>query len=48
MTDTYTPAEGNPWHGTTTLVRHGDVADWLAQERQRDAGDILISLTLHL
>jgi dihydrofolate reductase len=42
VTDRYTPPEDNPWRATTTVVGRGDVADWLAEERQRESGDILI------
>lgn len=41
VTNSYTPPADNPWHDTTTVVRRDEVADWLAQERERDTGDIL-------
>ena len=41
MTNSHIPLTDNPWHDTTTVVRRDDVADWLAEERERDAGDIL-------
>lgn len=36
------PSDDNPWRGTTTMVPRDEVASWLAQERERDAGDILV------
>jgi dihydrofolate reductase len=41
VTDSYSPPLDNPWRDTTTVVRHDDVAAWLAEERARDTGDIL-------
>jgi len=41
VTNSDIPLADNPWHDTTTVVRRDDVADWLAEERERDAGDIL-------
>jgi dihydrofolate reductase len=42
VSDGYTPPEDNPWRSTTTVVRRADVAAWLAEERRRGEGDILI------
>lgn len=42
VTDSGAPSADNPWHDTTTIIRRDDVADWLAGERERDTGDILI------
>ncbi|HKX71923.1 MAG TPA: dihydrofolate reductase family protein [Acidimicrobiales bacterium] len=41
VTERDVPAADNPWHDTTTVVRRDAVADWLAEERARDSGDIL-------
>lgn len=41
VANSHIPLADNPWHDTTTVVRRDDVADWLAEERERDAGDIL-------
>lgn len=41
VTDSYAPPTDNPWYSTTTVVRRGDVADWLSVERERSSGDIL-------
>lgn len=42
VTDNYAPPADNPWYDTATIVRRGDVADWLSFERERGTGDILI------
>src|SRR4051812_19366195 len=36
------PEAGNAWAGTTTVVPRAAVRDWLAAERERDSGDILV------
>ncbi len=41
VSDRYSPPEDNPWHDTTTVVTRDGVAEWLAKERERGAGDIL-------
>lgn len=42
MTDSAAPPTDNPWHDTTTVVQRDDVTAWLAQERERGSGDVLI------
>lgn len=42
VTDSGTPSADNPWHDTSTIIRRDDIAGWLAGERVRDTGDILI------
>jgi dihydrofolate reductase len=42
VTDSGAPSTDNPWRDTTTIIRRDDVADWLAGERERDTGDIVI------
>jgi dihydrofolate reductase len=41
VSDGYTPPADNPWHDTTTVVARDEVAGWLAEQRDRDAGDII-------
>jgi dihydrofolate reductase len=41
VSDSYSPPLDNPWHDTTTVVRRDAVADWLAEQRARDTGDVL-------
>lgn len=42
VTDGPPPGADNPWHATTTVVPRAKVPDWLAAERRRGAGDILV------
>jgi dihydrofolate reductase len=42
VTDGYTPAADNPWHGTTTVLRRDEVASWITAQRSGSGGDILI------
>lgn len=42
VTDSGAPSTDNPWHDTTTTIRRDAIADWLADQRERDTGDILI------
>jgi dihydrofolate reductase len=42
ISDSYTVPEDNAWHGSTTVVRRGEIGDWLAKERGQNSGDILI------
>ena len=41
VTDSPIALADNPWRDTTTVVHRDDVAEWLAEERERDTGDIL-------
>jgi dihydrofolate reductase len=41
VSDSYSPPPDEPWYDTTTVVRRDAAADWLAEERVRDTGDIL-------
>jgi len=41
VSDSFSPPAEHPWHDTTTVVPRKAVGDWLASERDRDAGDIL-------
>lgn len=41
VSESYARPTDNPWYDTTTVVRRGDVVDWLAAERERGTGDIL-------
>jgi dihydrofolate reductase len=42
ISDTYTVPVDNPWHQVTTVIGRADAADWLAAEKKRASGDILI------
>jgi dihydrofolate reductase len=42
ISDTYTVPVDNPWHQVTTVIGRADAADWLAAEKNRGSGDILI------
>jgi dihydrofolate reductase len=42
VSDTYTVPVDNPWRQVTTVVGRGDAAAWLAAEKNRGSGDILI------
>lgn len=41
VSDAFSPPSEHPWHDTTRVVSRNAVAGWLAQERDRDTGDIL-------
>jgi dihydrofolate reductase len=42
VSDSYQPSSDNPWYDTTTVVKRGDAADWVADARREDGGDILM------
>lgn len=42
VSDRYDVPDDNPWHGTTTVVSRGDVADWVTAARGGHGGDILV------
>lgn len=42
VSDTYTPPSGHPWFDSTTVVAREAAGRWLADERTRGTGDILI------
>lgn len=42
VTDSGPPSSDNPWFDTTTVLRRDEVADWLAEHRKGDGGDILV------
>lgn len=41
VSDSFSPPAEHPWHDTTRVVPRNAVGDWLASERDRDAGDII-------
>jgi dihydrofolate reductase len=42
VSDSYAVPSDNPWHSVTTVIRRADIARWIATEKERDDGDILI------
>jgi dihydrofolate reductase len=42
VSDSYAVPSDNPWHSVTTVIRRADIARWIATEKERGDGDILI------
>ena len=42
VSDNHEPAADNPWFDTTTRVGRDEVADWVAAQRGRVAGDLVV------
>jgi dihydrofolate reductase len=42
VSDSYTVPSDNPWYQVTTVISRADSAEWLAAEKERAGGDILI------
>jgi dihydrofolate reductase len=42
VSDGYTVPSDNPWYRVTTVISRADAAEWLAAEKERAGGDILI------
>jgi len=42
VTDSYTPADDNPWHDTTTVVSGAEVGAWITHARHGEDGDVLV------
>lgn len=41
VSDSFDVPDDNPWRDTSQVIRRGDVAAWLTDERQRGDGDVL-------
>lgn len=41
VSDSCVLSADNPWYDSTTVVKRGEVADWLRAERRRGSGDIV-------
>ncbi len=42
MSDNYAVPSDNPWHSVATVTGRADIARWIATEKERGDGDILI------